>query len=83
MEDARHKIGRSSLRPDIGPGAFRLGSLEVVTDTSPPAEAARIRSRVRELLPALREDLERLSRIPSVSLQTLDDYLRRRNGERP
>lgn len=74
MEDARHKIGRSSLRPDIGPGAFRLGSLEVVTDTFPPAEAARIRSRVRELLPALREDLERLSRIPSVSLQTLDDY---------
>ncbi len=45
-----------------------------MTDTFPPTEAARIRSRVRELLPALRGDLERLSRIPSVSLQTLDDY---------
>ncbi|MEI2764176.1 MAG: dipeptidase [Dermatophilaceae bacterium] len=45
-----------------------------MTDTFPAAQVEAIRARVLELLPALRADLERLVRIPSVSLQSLDGY---------
>ncbi|MBP8880645.1 MAG: dipeptidase [Dermatophilaceae bacterium] len=52
-----------------------VASLAPVTDhTVTPDHVAAIRARVRELLPQLRHDLEELSRIPSVSLETLDGY---------
>ena len=42
--------------------------------TLSPADVAAIRDRVHSLLPQLRRDLEDLSRIPSVSLETLEGY---------
>ncbi len=42
--------------------------------TLSPTEVAAIRDRVHALLPQLRRDLEDLSRIPSVSLETLEGY---------
>ncbi len=42
--------------------------------TIPAAEVEAIRARVRDLLPALRADLETLSRIPSVSADTHESY---------
>lgn len=55
-----------------------VGRLRWVSIDLPPtlsaAETEAIRRRVRELLPQLRADLEELSRIPSVSLETLDGY---------
>ena len=43
-------------------------------DILTPADVEAIRTRVRALLPTLRNDLEDLSRIPSVSLETLEGY---------
>jgi len=45
-----------------------------VTDTLSDADVEAIRTRVRDLLPQLRADLEELSRIPSVSLETIEGY---------
>jgi len=54
-----------------------VGTLTVVTDDvlTPdldPARVSTLRARVTELLPALRRDLEALTRIPSVSLPAFD-----------
>jgi len=46
----------------------------VTEQTLSPTEVAAIRDRVHALLPQLRRDLEDLSRIPSVSLETLEGY---------
>jgi acetylornithine deacetylase/succinyl-diaminopimelate desuccinylase-like protein len=68
------------------PGAYRLsaaaagppvGTLTVVTDDvlAPdidPARLSALQARVTQLLPALRQDLEALTRIPSVSLPAFD-----------
>ncbi|HRW19050.1 MAG TPA: dipeptidase [Dermatophilaceae bacterium] len=45
-----------------------------MTDTLSDADVEAIRTRVRDLLPQLRADLEELSRIPSVSLETIEGY---------
>ena len=45
-----------------------------MTDTFSAADVEAIRTRVRELLPALRADLEALSRIPSLSADTHEDF---------
>ena len=55
----------------------RVGTLTVVTDDvlTPdidPARLSALQARVTQLLPALREDLEALTRIPSVSLAAFD-----------
>ena len=54
-----------------------MGTLTVVTDDvlTPdidPARLSALQARVTQLLPALREDLEALTRIPSVSLAAFD-----------
>jgi acetylornithine deacetylase/succinyl-diaminopimelate desuccinylase-like protein len=46
----------------------------VTDDILTPADVEAIRARVHALLPTLRNDLEDLSRIPSVSLESLDGY---------
>ena len=45
---------------------------DVLTPDLDPARLSALRARVTELLPALREDLEALTRIPSVSLAAFD-----------
>src|SRR6266542_3329077 len=49
--------------------------------TNDPATATRIRERVAELMPEIQDALERLVRIPSVSLPEFDPANVRRSGE--
>ena len=61
----------------LRPHAQELGTLAIVTDDvlSPdldPARLSALQARVAELLPALRRDLDALTRIPSVSLDAFD-----------
>src|SRR6266508_6036480 len=49
--------------------------------TNDPATTARIRERVAELMPEIRDALERLVRIPSVSFPEFDPANVRRSGE--
>ena len=61
----------------LRPLACELSTLAVVTNDvlTPDLDPARVRAtqaRVAELLPTLRQDLEALSRIPSVSLDAFD-----------
>ena len=58
--------------PRRPPGLDRLG--QVSDHTLSPADIDAIRTRVHALLPRLRTDLEELSRIPSVSLESLEGY---------
>jgi len=65
-----YRLSAAAARP-------RVGTLTVVTDDvlTPdidPARLSALQARVTELLPALRQDLEALTRIPSVSLAAFD-----------
>ena len=66
-----------SYRPSLAAARARVGTLEIVTNDvlTPdlhPARLSALQARVAELLPALRQDLEALTRIPSVSLAAFD-----------
>jgi acetylornithine deacetylase/succinyl-diaminopimelate desuccinylase-like protein len=66
-----------AYRPSGAAADPRVGTLTVVTDDvlTPdidPARLSALQDRVTRLLPALRQDLEALTRIPSVSLAAFD-----------
>jgi len=69
--------GRPSYRPSLAVAFTRVGTLAVVTHDvlTPdldPARLSALQVRVAELMPAVRRDLEALTRIPSVSLAAFD-----------
>ena len=69
--------GRPSYRPSLAVAFTRVGTLAVVTHDvlTPdldPARLSALQVRVAALMPALRRDLEGLTRIPSVSLAAFD-----------
>ena len=53
-------------------GTLAVVTNDVLTPDPSPARISAIKDRVAELLPVLRQDLEALTRIPSVSLEAFD-----------
>ena len=53
-------------------GTLAVVTNDVLTPDLDPARRSALRAKVAELLPALRQDLEALARIPSVSLSAFD-----------
>ncbi len=53
-------------------GYSRVVTNDVLTPDLAPARLSALRAQVADLMPALRQDLEALARIPSVSLAAFD-----------
>ncbi|MDQ1537296.1 MAG: cysteinylglycine-S-conjugate dipeptidase [Actinomycetota bacterium] len=65
-------IARYGRRARTGVGTLTVVTNDVRTPDLDPARLSALKARVAELLPALRADLEALTRIPSVSLAAFD-----------
>ena len=65
-----YRLSAAAARP--GAGTLTVVTDDVLTPDIDPARLSAVQARVTQLLPALRQDLETLTRIPSVSLAAFD-----------